>query len=299
MATTSRNKASGLKPLRRKGALRMADIPAEVLRGLNEGRLEAITLVESLAIDATILVRHVAPQIGLKSRAETLIEAAERLREAGVMQRLKGMGEAFHLALVGHPDRVSVLEALATHTSDTARTWAAYALAADSRPNLKARLKAALRFASDPSTAVRECAWDAIRPYVVRDLEQGIELLTGWARHDDERVRRCAIEATRPRGVWCTHIEELKKDPEPGRRLLELVKSDPSIYVRRSAANWLNDASKSQPKWVIDLCRRWLDGSPTRETSWIVNHGLRTLRKNDTVRMEFHKRRQPQRKKKK
>src|SRR4029434_5740841 len=91
-------------------------------------------------------------------------------------------------------------------------------------------------------------------------------------------VRRTAIESTRPRGVWCTHIEALKSDPGPALIILEEVRADPSDYVRRSAANWLNDASKSRPDWVRDVCRRWLRESPGEETAKIVNHALRTVR---------------------
>ncbi len=51
------------------------------------------------------------------------------------------------------------------------------------------------------------------------------------------------------------------------------------VPQRRSVANWLNDASKSQPDWVRDVCARWLRESPAKETAWIANHATRTLRK--------------------
>ena len=265
---------------RRKGARRMSEIPPEVLRGLNEGRLQTLTLVEWLAIDGAQLAEHVARGIGLRgSDSKALVARAQVLRSEGIVQRVKGMGAAVHALLDGHSRRDEVFEALATHPSDMARTWAAYSLGADPKPPLATRLRAVIRFARDPSMAVRECAWDTIRPHIARDLKRGLELLEPWARHKDDRVRRCAIEATRPRGVWCAHIEELKADPEPGLRLLEHVKADGSNTVRRSAGNWLNDASKSQPGWVRRVCARWVRESSDGGTAWIVHHALRTLRK--------------------
>jgi len=258
--------------------VRIAEIPPDVLRGLNEGRIETITLVEWLAVDGAVLARHVLPQVGFDPRASRrLVEAAKALKSEGITRRVKGLGEAIHVELEASGRRRALFEALASHTSDMARTWAAYALAADASLPLKARLDAARRFAADESTAVRECAWDSIRPHVAAELARGIELLRAWARDPDHRIRRAAIEATRPCGVWCAHIEALKKDPEPGLVLLELVRSDASDYVRRSAGNWFNDASKSRPDWVRAVCGRWLRESPSEETAWIVKHALRTL----------------------
>ena len=274
-----RNMKTPIVPPRRKGSLRRSDIPPDVLRGLNEGRLETITLVEWLAIDGAALASSVLPKVGFGKDAAGLVDIAAALKSEGIVRRVKGLGEAIRGVLDGHKRGDAIFEALASHPADMARVWAAYSLAADKSHGLKERLALSRRFAADPHMSVRECAWDSIRPYVAAELKKSIRLLLPWARDEDYRIRRTAIEATRPRGVWCAHIEPLKKDPEPGLALLELVRSDPSDYVRRSAANWLNDASKSRPDWVRAVCERWQRESPTKETVWIVNHALRTLRK--------------------
>lgn len=260
----------------------MADIPPAVLDALNAGTEQTVTLVEWLAIDVRRLARAVAPEaLGAKRAAEALVAAADRLATEGVSARSKGMGAAVHAALATLPaaGRRRAFERLAGHASDMVRGWTTYSIAADRDLALPARLDAGRRFAADPHMAVRECAWDAWRPFVAAELPRGLPLLAPWVRDRDANVRRCAIEGTRPRGVWTSHVEALKADPSPAAPLLEACRADASDYVRKAVANWLNDASKSTPAWVKATCARWTRESPTKETAWIVARGLRTLRK--------------------
>lgn len=83
-----------------------------------------------------------------------------------------------------------------------------------------------------------------------------------------------------PRGVWYEHIVELKEHPELGLPILEPLKSDPSQYVRDSVGNWLNDASKTRPDFVLELCGSWEKESGTEETGYIIKKALRTIRKS-------------------
>ena len=266
---------------RRKGAVRMSAIPPDVLRALNEGREETITLVEWLAIDMRTLLRSIAPAVGLVAMMDQIEKAYDELADKGVTVRLRGIGTALFEATRSAPTQESIFKAMAGHTSDMVRGWAAFMLAADQDIPLEERLERTRPFAADRSVAVRELAWDSFRAYVAQDLGAGLQLLDGWVRDPDENIRRCAVEATRPRGVWTAHIEALKEDPEPGLALLEPVCSDPSRYVQRSVGNWLNDVSKDRPEWVREVCARWMKESPTRETAWAVNHALRTLRKKE------------------
>jgi 3-methyladenine DNA glycosylase AlkC len=264
---------------RRKGARTMADIPPEVLKALNEGRTETVNLVEWLAVDPVALLRNAARDVGLDAHLSALMATVEPLAAEGVTARTRGVGQALHDVLADLDEGEQTFERLATHGSDMVRAWAAYALRADNSIDLKERIHRTHRFASDPCMSVRECAWESLRPHIEADLVRAIQLLERWVHEADPAVRRCAIEGTRPCGVWTKHIAALKEKPEIGLPLLEQCRSDSSDYVRRAVANWLNDASKSQPKWVKEIGARWKRESPTEETAWIVNHALRTLRK--------------------
>jgi hypothetical protein len=88
-------------------------------------------------------------------------------------------------------------------------------------------------------------------------------------------VRRLVSEGTRPRLPWASRLHDFQRDPAPVLALLELLKDDPELYVRRSVANNLNDIGKDHPDLLADVARRWLqDASPERR--WIVRHALRS-----------------------
>ena len=57
--------------------------------------------------------------------------------------------------------------------------------------------------------------------------------------------------------------------------LLERLKDDPALYVRRSVANNLNDIGKDHPALLADTAQAWLQGA-TSERRWIVQHALRS-----------------------
>lgn len=249
----------------RTGSTRRDAIPADVLRGLNNGTLESATLAEGLAVDFRALLAATAPDVPLAARAA--IEPG-----FGITVRMRSVGEAL-VAQYG----MGKFSRFAAHSSDTVRGWAAYMVAAAPGLTLAARLRHLRPLADDPHFGVREWAWLAARTAIAANVLTAIRLLTPWVRARSAYVRRFASESTRPRGVWCSHIDLLKVEPERAMPLLEPLRSDPSKYVRDSVANWLNDAGKSQPAWVCDVCRRWKMESPTPETRYLVSRACRNL----------------------
>lgn len=110
--------------------------------------------------------------------------------------------------------------------------------------------------AADEHFGVREIAWLSVRKYIVNEPQKSIDILSKWARNSNPNIRRFASEATRPRGVWCVHIDVLKQKPELGLPILEHLKNDSSKYVQDSVGNWLNDASKNTPDFVRSLAEQ-------------------------------------------
>lgn len=252
---------------KRKGALRRVDVPVDIREKLNDGSIESITLAEALVIDHAKLLRAVAPEVGEKA-----ISSMEAIRDGGIKAKISLGGKVFleHFGAKAH-------EKFAGHNSDTVRAWAAYALFHTSDLGLTDKFKEIQRFADDPNAGVREWAWMALRPLVAANLKLSLELLLPWTSEPSANLRRYAVEITRPRGVWCEHLTQLKLDPEKGRELLEPLKSDPTKYVQDSVANWLNDASKSQAKWVIEVCNTWRSVSKCKETERICRRAMRTV----------------------
>lgn len=115
----------------------------------------------------------------------------------------------------------------------------------------------------------------SIRPFIEKYPRQTLARLREWTRDPSPHVRRLVSEGTRPRLPWASRLRALQHDPRPALELLELLKDDPELYVRRSVANHLNDIGKDHPDLLTAVARRWLKNA-TPERAWIVRHALRS-----------------------
>ncbi|MBT7611240.1 MAG: DNA alkylation repair protein [Bacteriovoracaceae bacterium] len=119
----------------------------------------------------------------------------------------------------------------------------------------------------------------AVRVFILKDSEKMMKKMLSWSMHSNYHVRRLASEGCRPRLPWAMALPEFKKDPSLILPILENLKSDPELYVRRSVANNINDISKDNPKIVLRLLKKW-NKNRSREMQWLVRHALRTLEKS-------------------
>jgi 3-methyladenine DNA glycosylase AlkC len=244
---------------------RPQDIDPIRLAELEAGRAETRDLAEGLAIRMDRLAAAVWQEWGLEPPID------RRFQET-VTHAMAAGGLA--LALLGDE---AVTRAM-THSSDTVRGWAAYAIGERPGWTLEQRLARVRVLAADPHFAVREWAWLGLRPRIAAEIATALNTLADWTKSEDPNVRRFACEATRPRGVWCAHIGWLKTNPEPGLVILEPLRADPAKYVQDSVANWLNDAAKSHPGWVMEVTERWQNESPGPVTARIVRRARRSMK---------------------
>ncbi|CAM4313081.1 DNA alkylation repair protein [Saccharibacillus endophyticus] len=137
--------------------------------------------------------------------------------------------------------------------------------------DFEASLDALERFTSKSSSEF------AIRFFLLRDPQRTMIRMLHWAKSSNEHVRRLASEGCRPRLPWGQALPMFKLDPAPVLEILEKLKADSSLYVRKSVANNLNDIAKDNPDLVKQKARNWYGSDPL--TDWIVRRGCRSLLK--------------------
>ncbi len=97
----------------------------------------------------------------------------------------------------------------------------------------------------------------SIRKFLQYKQIDTLKVLSVWAADPSAHVRCLVSEGTRSRLPWAPHLRAFQQDPRPVLALLELLKDDPSLYVRQSVANNLNDIGKDHPELLFETAARW------------------------------------------
>lgn len=214
------------------------------------------------------LVRAIHPAF---DERRFLRHALKDLEELSLMQRLRRMTESLHAVLPGDYRRnLGVLRELAPRLPAGFITlFLPDYVALHGRAQVAVSLDALKYFTRFGSAEF------AIREFLRDDLEGTLETLTAWTADDNEHVRRLASEGARPRLPWSFHLPAIARDPDLAAPILEALRADPSLYVRKSVANHLNDVTRAHPDWVLKRLGKWpLDNA---HTAWIAKRALRTL----------------------
>jgi 3-methyladenine DNA glycosylase AlkC len=127
----------------------------------------------------------------------------------------------------------------------------------------------------------------SMRPFLERHTDKTLDRLRDWTQDSNEHVRRLVSESTRPRLPWAPRLPKFQANPRPVLKLLELLKDDPALYVRRSVANNLNDIGKDNPELLMATLRRWKRGA-TPERDWLISHALRSaVKRGETAALDI------------
>lgn len=117
----------------------------------------------------------------------------------------------------------------------------------------------------------------AIRTFLKQDVEGTLKVMYAWSEDENVHVRRLASEGSRPRLPWSFKLDTIIQKPALTKPILDNLRTDEELYVRKSVANHLNDQTKDAPAYVIDLIKSWDTSHPL--TAWIVKRGCRSLLK--------------------
>lgn len=160
---------------------------------------------------------------------------------------------------------------------------------ADFENGMKANYELTKRFSAEFS----------IRPFLATYPDQSLQLLERWTGDPNPHVRRLVSEGTRPRLPWAGRLREFQQNPQWMLPLLELLKDDPELYVRRSVANHLADILKDHPDVVLETCERWLrevrakkiSSETAKARKWMIRHAVRLpAKKGDPVAQDLRTR---------
>lgn len=119
----------------------------------------------------------------------------------------------------------------------------------------------------------------AIRQIVEKWPVESIAVIKEWSKDSNVHVRRLASESLRIRLPWAKKSLVALKYFDDYKSVLTNLKSDPEIFVQKSVGNNLNDLMKDYPDKAKEIIANWQADNPTKETLWIIRHGLRSERK--------------------
>lgn len=116
----------------------------------------------------------------------------------------------------------------------------------------------------------------AIRPFIRKYSKKTIIKMTQWAKSENFHLRRLASEGLRPKLPWAPKLDTFNENPDPVFRILELLKEDKIMFVKKSVANHLSDWLKVNKPPTVALINDWKK-SGNKNTLWIIKRATRKI----------------------
>ncbi|MGE8498654.1 MAG: DNA alkylation repair protein [Pseudomonas sp.] len=204
--------------------------------------------------------------------------ASDGLDGLSVMQRVQRVSDCLHQVLgLDFPQALAVLYPVAPRiNSGFVSLFLPQYVATYGQGHFQLSLEALRYFTGFGSSEF------AIRHFLLADFDRTLAVMHDWAQDDDEHVRRLASEGCRPRLPWSFRLASVQAAPQRVMPILERLRADDSLYVRKSVANHLNDIGKDHPDYLLDQLEQWPQDD--RRTAWIIRHALRSLIKQGNRR---------------
>ncbi len=153
-------------------------------------------------------------------------------------------------------------------------------------------------WANDSEWEIREMSGYIIRKSLKNFPEKTLQILKKWLLNEkNPNIKRLIAESLRP-------LSDVKwlRNPDKNDIILEIlniIRADPSEYVRKSVGNNLKDLSKYMPKKILKYAKNWIkdaniivdDELASRSKKelgeqqfyliWTIKHGLRWLKERN------------------
>lgn len=232
-----------------------------------------------LGQDAIVNIARAGAQVSEVFNAEQFIAfALDGIEDLSIMQRVRHIADALYNALPSpYPDAVRILCQMVHQIVPGFQAVALTEYIARYGQHDFDTSMQALSTMTSYGTAEF-----AIRPFLSNEQSRTISILLQWMQSDNEHLRRLACEGCRPRLPWGIKLSNMLQMPSPAMEILEQLKSDSSLYVRKSVANHLNDLAKEYPEAVLDWVATWSTDDPN--VKWVIRHALRNLIKQGNPR---------------
>ena len=121
----------------------------------------------------------------------------------------------------------------------------------------------------------------AIRPVLEKWPAESLTIIKEWSKDSNVHARRLASEGLRIRLPWAKKSLVALEYFDDYKAVLSNLKNDPEKFVQKSVGNNLNDLMKECPEKANEIITTWRKDDPTKNTLWIINHGLRSERKKN------------------